>query len=195
MAQIGFAMWVLQSDLASTNRLIMIFIGLVAVAMAVMAIAMIVIAITASKAIKGMNATVEELKGKVLPLIDSATEISKTSQALLNDSAPKVKHITDNLVTASDTLAETSKSARAVVAQFDATLTDVNLRTQRQVARVDGMVTAALTTTAEVAEAIGNGIRGPAQKIGAMLTQARFAVEGLLAKIKSMAGSRGPHQD
>jgi uncharacterized protein YoxC len=195
MATLDFAMVLQAPDMNGTNHLIMIFIGMVAIAMVVMAVAMIVVALVAVKAAQGLTATVEEMKGKVLPLIDSATEISKTSQALLHDSAPKVKHITDNLVIASDTLAETSKSARAVVAQFDTTLTDVNLRTQRQVARVDGMVTAALTTTAEVAEAIGNGIRGPVQKIGAVLSQARYAAEGLLAKIKSMAGSRGPDPD
>jgi uncharacterized protein YoxC len=173
-----------------TNHLIMIFIGMVAIAMVVMAVAMIVVAITASRAVVGLNATVEEMKNKVLPLLDSATEITKTSQALLNDSAPKVKHITDNMVIASDTLAETSKSARAVVAQFDTTLTDVNLRAQRQVARVDTMVTAALTTTAEVAEAIGNGIRIPVQKIAAAAGQARSVIEGLLGRFRAATGAR-----
>ncbi len=116
MATMGFAMWLQDADLASTNHLIMIFIGLVAVAMAAMAIAMIVVAAISAKAIKGMNATVAELKGKVLPLIDVATDISKTSRAMMQDAAPKVKHITENLVTASDTLAETSKAARTAVA-------------------------------------------------------------------------------
>jgi ABC-type transporter Mla subunit MlaD len=143
--------------------------------------------VVSTKAIKGMNATVAELKGKVLPLIDAATEISKTSQAMMHDVAPKIKHITENLVSASDTLAETSKAARSAVAQFGDTITDVNTRTQRQVARVDGMFTAALTTTAEVAEAIGEGIRGPAQKIGSMLSQAKAVAEGLLSKIRTRA--------
>jgi hypothetical protein len=46
------------------------------------------------------------------------------------------------------------------------------------------MVTAALTTTAEVVEAIGNGIRVPAQKIAAGVTQAKNLIEGLIAKFK-----------
>lgn len=194
MATTGFAIWLQAPDLNGTNHLIMIFIGMVAIAMVVMAVAMIVVAITASKAVTGLNATVEELKGKVLPLIDSATEITRTSQALLNDSAPKVKHITDNLVAASDTLAETSKSAREAVRQFDTTLADVNLRTQRQVARVDTMVTAALTTTAEVAEAISNGIRVPVQKIAAMAGQAKCVIDGLLSRFRSATGTRSEDQ-
>ena len=185
MATIAFAMWLDEPDLAHTNFLIMIFIGLVAVAMAVMAIALIVVAVTASKAVKGLTATVDELKEKVLPLVATVTEISKTSQALLHDSAPKVRHITDNLMTTSDMLVETSKSARSAVAECNTTIADINLRTQRQLARVDDMVTATLTATAEAAEAVGKGIRGPAQKIAQMAGQAKNMFEGLIAKIRS----------
>jgi uncharacterized protein YoxC len=183
------AMWLQNADVASTNHLIMIFIGLGAVAMVVMAIALIVVAVTAAKAIKSLQETTEEVKGKVLPLIDVATDIGKSSQALLNDVRPKVTLITDNLVKVSDTLAETSKSAQLAVQQIDTTIADANVRAQRQVARVDGMVTAALTTTAEIVDAIGNGIRVPAQKIAAMATQAKLIADGLLAKLRSMAAA------
>ena len=163
MATMGFAMWLEEPDLAGTNHLIMIFIGLVALAMMVMAIALIVVAVAAAKAIRG-DETVDELKEKVLPLIDVATEIGKSSQALLHDTAPKVKHITDTLMDASDTLAETSRAARSAVQQFDSTIIDINMRTQRQVARVDGMVTSALTATIDAVEtsagACGAGAEG-----------------------------------
>jgi cytoskeletal protein RodZ len=180
MATMGFAMWQQEPDLASTNHLIMIFIGLVAVAMVGMAIALIVVAVTASKAIKG----------KVLPLIEVATEMSKTGQALLQDTAPKVKRITDSLVDASDTLAETSKAARSAVQQFDTTIVDINVRTRQQVARVDGMVTSALTATVEAVETISRGLRVPTQKIVAAAGQAKLFAEGLFAKIRSVAGAR-----
>jgi hypothetical protein len=123
-------------------------------------------------------------------LIEVATEISKTGQALLNDAAPKVKLITDNLVEASETLVETSKAARSAVQQFDTTIADANVRTQRQVARVDGMVTSALTATIEAVETIASGLRVPTQKIAAMASQAKAFAEGLLAKIRSAAGAR-----
>lgn len=187
----ALAMWLQTGDLAGTNHLIMIFIGLVAVAMAVQAIVIVVLAVKATKAVNGLSATADELKGKVLPLIDVVTDISMSTRSLLQDTTPKVKHITDNLVATSDTLVDASKAARAAVQQFDSTIADANRRAQRQVARVDGMVTAALVTTTEVVETISNGIRVPAQKIAAMATQARSIAEGILAKIKSAtAGSR-----
>jgi uncharacterized protein YoxC len=187
MAMMCLAMWLQESDPAGNRRLIVIAVGLIAVAIAVITVIMLVIAVKVSRAIKDLLATADEVRGKVMPLLDEALEISRTSRTMLQDAAPKVKVITDNLTTASATLAETSKAARSAVAQFDTTIVDVNMRTQRQVARVDGMLTAALTSTAELAEAIGNGIRVPAQKIAVAVTQARYVAEGLLAKIRSMA--------
>ena len=173
-------MWLQDADLAQTNHLIMIFIGLVAVSMAVMAIALIVVAVVAGKAVKGVTATVDELKVKVLPIIDIATDISKSGREIIQDATPKVKVITENLM-------KTSEIARGAVEKVDATITEANQRTQRQVARVDDMVTAALKTTAEVAEAIGQGIRVPAQKIAEIAGQAKNIAEGLFAKIRSAA--------
>ncbi len=189
MATTYLALWLQELDLARTNHLIMIFMGVMALAMLVMAGALLIVTITAAKAIKDARATADEFKDKLLPLIDVATDISKSGQALLHDVGPKVKVITENVMQASETLAETSKAARATVQQIDATLADANQRAQKQVARVDGMVTAALTTAAEVAEAIGNGIRVPAQKIAAAATQARAVAEGLLARFRSMTGA------
>jgi methyl-accepting chemotaxis protein len=186
MATMFTAMWLEDSDPGGNRHLIIIFIGLMAVAIAIMAIIMVAIAVAAMKTIKELGATAAELKTKFLPLLDEVMEISKTSRVLLQESAPKIKVIADNLVKTSDTLVQTSKAARGAMQQVEVTVSDANLRAQRQVARVDGMVSAALTTTAEVVETISHGIRVPAQKIAEIVTQAKFVGEGLLAKVKSM---------
>jgi uncharacterized protein YoxC len=178
MAPMCFALWLEEIDLAGTNRLIMIFIGVVAVALLIMAIALLVISVASAKAIKAARQSADEIKDKVLPLIEVATEIGKSGQALLHDVTPQVKLISENL-------AETSKIARSAVQQIETTVSDANLRTQRQVARVDGMVTAALTTTTEVVEAVATGLRVPAQKIAAMAGHAKLAFDGLLARFKA----------
>lgn len=189
MATICLAMWLQDSDLAGTNHLIMIFIGLVAVAMAVMAIALIIVAVVASKAVKTVTATIEELKGKMLPVFDVVKDLGQSGREIVRDATPKVKRITENLVTTSESLMEAGKVARGAVQHIDATISEANSRTQRQVARVDGMVTTALDTSAEIVETINHGIRVPAHKIAVMATDARFFVEGLLAKVKSMVAN------
>ena len=86
--------------------------------------------------------------------------------------------------TIADNLVETSDLVRGTAQHFEQTLADANMRTQRQVARVDEMVSATLTATVEIVETIGNGIRGPAQKIASLVGQAKQFAEGLLAKIR-----------
>jgi hypothetical protein len=71
------------------------------------------------------------------------------------------------------------------VQQLDTTITDVNMRTQRQVARVDGMVTSALTATVDAVETISRGIKVPTQKVVAFAGQARLFAEGLLSRMRS----------
>jgi uncharacterized protein YoxC len=189
MAITYLAMWLQDADAANTRRLAFYLILLIAVAVAGMAVVLVVFALKAFKMIRDLATTADELKGKILPLLSEATILAKSGRELLEEATPKVKIITDNLVKTSDTLAETSRSARAVVAQFDTTLTDVNIRTQRQVARVDTMVTAALTTTAEVAEAISNGIRVPVQRIAGMAGAARVVLEGLFSRFQRATGA------
>jgi len=165
------------------TKLLTIFVGLVALALLIQAIALIVLAAKSVKAIKGLAESVDELKQKALPLIDSATELSRSAQSLVTESAPKMRAIADNLVETSDLVRDTAK-------HFEKTLADANMRTQRQVARVDGMVSSALTATVEIVETIGNGIRVPAHKIASLAGQAKLFAEGLLATIKSFTASR-----
>jgi hypothetical protein len=183
------AMWFQETYTFSSGnaKLLLVFIGVVAVSMAVQAIVQISISLKGFKAVKDMAAAAEELKQKVLPLIETTTAVAKSTQALLHDTTPKIRRITDNLVETSNVVLETTNVVRASVGQLDKTVTDANLRTQRQVARVDGMVTAALTTTAEVMETVERGIRVPAQKIAVIAIQTKYVLEGLLDKIKSMA--------
>jgi methyl-accepting chemotaxis protein len=187
MATMYLAMWLQESDAASTRHLVFILVLIIAVAMAGMAIVLVLFSLKAMKAIKEVTATADEIKAKVLPLIDEVTAFSKSGREMLQDAAPKVKLMTESLVRTTDTLAETSLIAKSAVQKIEITVSDANLRTQRQVARVDGMVTTALNTTSEIVETINHGIRVPAQKIAVMASQARYAVEGLLEKVKSMA--------
>jgi methyl-accepting chemotaxis protein len=143
---------------------------------------MIAFSVKAGKAMKEMMETVEDFKGQITPLIESATEISETTGKILRETAPKVKIIADNLM-------ETSDLVRGSAERFDTTITDVNIRAQQQIARLDTMVTAALATTVQIAETIQHGIEVPARKIAAMATQARTVFEGIRARVKGYRAS------
>ncbi len=156
---------------ASNTRWLMIFVGLVALAMVTQAIVVVALGVGAWTAKKRMMAVVEEMRVKAAPVIDQA-------QGLVAEAIPKIRVITDNLV-------ETSTMVKKKAAELDSTLTDANQKTRAQVARVDGMVTTALTTTGQLAEMIHQGIRTPVLEVLGVVNGAKAALDVLMSKSKS----------
>lgn len=177
-------MWLQDPDSLSSgnSRLLMIFVGMVAIAMVAQAIALIVMAIGAGKARKRALEIAEEVRTKVMPILE-------TTHGLINDSAPKVKIITENLV-------EASHVVRAKAAEFDATASDLNRKTRAQAARVDGMVTAVLNTTAEISDTLQRAIKVPVREIAGLVNGFKAGLDVLVGRAKEFGrgkanGARG----
>jgi methyl-accepting chemotaxis protein len=186
---IFLATWFQEADVASTQHWIMIFTGILAFSILLVAIVGSVVLLGVLKAVKGVTAVVSDLRDKAHPVIQEVAVISRHTREVLEDAKPKIKTITEHLAQTSATLSETAAVAKSTAQKVEATVTDANARTQRQVARVDGMVSAALNTTVEIAEAVNHGIRVPAQKIAQAAGQARFVAEGLIDRIRAMAAN------
>jgi hypothetical protein len=161
---------------AGNTRLLMIFIGIVALSMLSQAIIFAFMALGAKRTQTRVLVIAEELRARALPIIDTAED-------LIQDTAPKVKTITQNLL-------ETSHIVRTKAVEFDATLTEANQRTKAQIARVDGMVETALTATGAIAEMIHQGVRKPMVEITGLVNGFRAGLDVLLHKSKSF-GSFG----
>jgi hypothetical protein len=177
---ISVGMWIEDpGSLSSGNsRLLMFFVGLVAFAMVIQAAVVIAFAIGAMRSQKRLQAIAEEVRNKVVPVFDSA-------EALFHDTAPKLRVITDNML-------ETSHIVRAKAMEFDATLTDVNLKTRAQVSRVDSMMSTALSRTAALAETIHEGVRVPIKQVAGIVTGFKVGLNVLLSKAKDFGGYRPP---
>ncbi len=165
-------MWLQDGDSisAGNSRLLMFFVGMVAVAMLTQAIVFVVAAIVAAKTQKRLLAMVDEVRQKALPVIDSTHDV-------LHELHPKVKIITDNLV-------ETSHVVRAKAEEFDTTFTDVNEKTRAQAARVDDMVSSVLDTTAGIASTLQKGVSIPVREFNGLM-------HGLKAGIDSFVRGKG----
>lgn len=158
-----------------TDKWLMIFVALVALAMVVQAIAVIVIAAGAAKARKRMLEIVEELRGKVTPLIS-------VTHDLVKDTAPKVKTIVDNVE-------HTSHLVRAKATEFDVTMTDANQKTRAQVARVDGMVGSVLDTASDAGRMLQNAVKIPAREFSGLMHGLKAGIDVLLGRNKNGAAT------
>jgi len=155
---------------SGNSRLLMIFVGMVAIAMVVQAIAVIVLAVGTAKASKKGLEIAEELRAKMGPILD-------TTHTVIHDSAPKVKIITDNLL-------ETSHVVRSKAAEFDATASELNMRTRAQAARVDGMVTSVLNTTADISETLQRAVKVPVREFSGLVNGFKAGLEVLVGRAK-----------
>ena len=174
-------MWMQDSLSSGNTKWLEIFVGLVAIAMVVQAIAVIVIAVGASKASKRALEMADEMRTKLMPIIDS-------TQGLLHDVGPKVKIISENLV-------ETSHVVRSKAQEFDATASDVNARTRVQAARVDGMVTSVLNTTAEISESLQKAVKVPVREFSGLVNGFKAGLDVLVGRAKGFGRGRADNRD
>ena len=173
-------MWMQDVDSLSSgnSRLLMVFVGMVAIAMLAQAVALIVMAIGAGKARKRGLEIAEELRMKVMPIME-------TAHHLLHDTTPKIKVITENLV-------ETSYVVRAKAHEFDATLSDANQRTRQQIERIDGMVTHTLTAVGEITATVQQSIRIPLREVAGIVNGLKAGMDVLVGRVKSFGIGRAP---
>ena len=167
---------------SGNSRLLMIFVGMVAFAMVVQAIVVIVTAIGAFKASKRALQIAEEVHTKLGPILD-------TTHNVIHDSAPKVKIITENLV-------ETSHMVRSKARDFDVTATDLNAKTRAQAARVDGMVTSVLNTTADISDTLQRAVKVPVREFAGLVNGFKAGLDVLVGRAKQFGrdkpnGARG----
>jgi hypothetical protein len=177
-------MWLQDAgSLSSGNtKWLIIFVGIVAFSMLVQAIAVIVLALGAIKARKRALEIAEEVREKLMPLVAGAHDI-------IRDAGPKVKIITENLV-------ETSHMVRSKAAEFDATASELNLKARVQAARVDGMVTSVLNTTAEISDTLQRAVRVPVREFTGLVNGFKAGVDVLVGRAKGFGrdkpnGARG----
>jgi hypothetical protein len=171
-------MWLQDPDSLSSgnSRLLMWFVGMVAFAMVIQAIVVVVMAIGAAKASKRAFEIVDELRTKIGPVLE-------TTQSVFHDAAPKVKIITENLV-------ETSHLVRSKAREFDATASELNMKTRAQAARVDGMVTSVLNTTAEISDTLQRAVKVPVRELTGLVNGFKAGVDVLVGRAKGFGGDK-----
>ena len=161
---------------SGSTKWLVLFVGMVAIAMVVQAIAVVVLAIGAVKARKRALEIAEEVRTKVIPILE-------TTQSVLHDSAPKVKIITENLV-------ETSHVVRSKAQEFDATASELNMKARAQANRVDGMVTSVLNTTAEISETLQRAVKVPVREFTGIVNGFKAGVDVLVGRAKGFGRGR-----
>jgi methyl-accepting chemotaxis protein len=177
---------------AGDVHLMMIFMGIIALALALQGVAVLVGVGFAAKMLKKIEGLSDHFEQKTTPILVK-------SNALLEDLGPKIRAISTNVEEISysvrekvDEVGEAVSEVKRTVEDINRTVQDANVRTRVQVARADDMVTEAMTTAHEVSMVVQDGIRTPVRQIAGIIAGVKAGLETLLAR--SPFGRGGPFE-
>lgn len=152
----------------TTQTLLVIFVAIAAVSILMQAGFTVAIFIGARMAQKKLMALADDVRLHALPVIMSSRDV-------VQDIAPKLKAITDNL-------AATTVTLRSKADQVGGVVTDVTNRAHVQASRVDGMVKGTLDGLTSAVQAIEHGVAVPVRQVNGLLNGLRAGVDVLLKK-------------
>ncbi len=124
--------------------------------------------------VKKTTAKVEEMATRAIPLMDSA-------RTMLEDTAPKLREITSNLVDVSGSLKHQSD-------RLDATVSDLLDRTRLQVIRVDQLVGRTLDRVEETTEMVQATVVSPIKQISGIVQGLSVGIGAFLGRRRSRDG-------
>ncbi|MGB0124962.1 MAG: hypothetical protein WA419_16340 [Silvibacterium sp.] len=147
-----------------------IFTAVTALGVLLQAVVLLAIYIALRKTFGKLHAVTDEVKGQVLPLVAS-------TKSLIEDISPKLKVATSNLTEVSQTLREQANHLNGTVeALLD--------KTNAQIARVDGMVTAAFDAVDHATRTIEGAVSVPVRRVAGIVSGLKTGVEVFFGKRK-----------
>jgi len=162
------------------SRLLMIFIGIVAVSMFLQAMVTVGLGIAAFKAQRKLLGHLEEFKAKALPLIDKSHALVVELGPQVHKIAATVETITEHVERIAAVVHEKTDEIAPTITAANLTVQDVNLKARAQVSRVDHMVSSVLDATVRLGVAIEQGIARPSREIAGVLSGFRAGFDTLL---------------
>lgn len=153
------------------NEGIFICVVVVAASALMQAIMMTVIALGAAKTRKRVNALTDRVEQDVLPAV-------RTVRELLEETSPKLKLVTDEML-------EVSRTVRRQVDHMDAALTDIVDKTHVQATRMDETLSVVLGGLSRAGGLVQHATGGTSRKVGAVMTGLRVGMEVFKARRKA----------
>lgn len=146
-----------------------LFIALTGAAVVLQACLLAAMYLAMRKSSARMEAIANEVKGKTIPVLESA-------QTILTDIRPKLRGIADNLQ-------ETTEMVRDQVQRADATVNDVVDRARLQVIRADELLSRTLDRVEQTSDMVHKTVVSPIRQVTGVM-------QGITAGIEFLLGSR-----
>jgi len=147
------------------STLFMIFVGVVSIAVVVQTIVIITFAMGAGKAQREFLRIADEMRAKSVPVLEA-------SRSILEETAPKLRVITDNVSEASFLLRDQAQ-------RLDRTVKSTLETVDRQVEHADEMVSSTLEGIGEISQTLHHAVMIPVKQVAGLMNGLKAMVENL----------------
>lgn len=150
------------------TMVLLIFAGVITVAVVVQCLLLISFAAGSAKATKEIVSLVREIESKASPLMESATRVVETA-------GPKIQRAASNF-------AEVSEIARSKAIEIDSLTTEMVMRARQQGRRVDGIVSDTLTGVENVRGQLHHALLAPVRQVSSIVAGVKAALDKLKSR-------------
>ena len=164
---------------SNTQTLLIVFVGLTAVAVLLQAGVLLGIFLTVRKAVTFAKDEAEHYRGKVLPLIDSGNKLVLSGKELVASATNLINTVEPQLSTAASELAEMTRSLHVQTERLQAQADEVAAKVRVQTARVDGMTTSLLNGVDRAGRFLNEAVNVPIRQVNGVVAAARAVVDTL----------------
>jgi len=144
-----------------------IFIAITAAAVVLQAAILVAMYLAVRKTSARMEILSTEVKGKVLPMVD-------TANAMLTEMRPKLENLVSNANYASD-------KVRSQVERLDATVTDAIDRTRLQIIRADELLTRTMDKVENATDVVHKTVVSPVRQFSGLMQGISAGFESLFS--------------
>lgn len=177
---------------SNVEMLLMIFVGITAVAVLLQASVLLGMFLVVRKAVTGAKEEASEFRTKLLPVIDSSKVLLDSAHEVIGSAKDAVKaaqsviaHVEPHLESAATELAHMTRDLHQQANQLQGAVDEVAFRAMRQVDRVDQMATSTLNGVERFGNFVNEAVSIPIRQVSGVIAAAKAVVGTLRAPVQS----------
>lgn len=172
----------------NTETILAVLVAVIAIAGLIQLIVLFVMVLALRKGMKLAGEYAEDIREKIVPLLEHSKAFLQTSKQLITKLEPKLES------TATD-LAELARTANKEAKKVSESTDDITERLRRQVERVDVLTTEALNGLDRVGQILNQVVTVPARQVSGVVAAAKAIYETLRAPSPPRDGQRARHRN
>jgi methyl-accepting chemotaxis protein len=166
---------------ANTEMLLIIFIGIVALAVLLQAGVLLGVFLTMRKALQVGKEEADEYRGKLTPIIETGSQLIHTANELVASTKTLINNLQPQIQSTVTELANMAHDIHAQANQLQASVDEVAHKARYQADRVDSMATSVLNGIDRFGVFVNDAVHMPVRQVNGIMAAAKAVVDTLRA--------------